>query len=413
MIAFVTYGGTMFRTTLSALAALAALSLITGVVACASNGEPRRPSFDGGSRDGGRRDTGTPFDLGAVDLFSAEDLSSDDLGAIDDLGVDSDLGAMEADLGSVDLGAADLGMHDLGASDLGAPDLGPPVGCTSAASCQDGLACNGVEACIAGRCRPGTAIVCDDGISCTTNTCSEPAGTCAFVRNDAACPAGSTCTAPTASGCTSTTMCSESPCRLVAPQCGCTAGQACTVSGSTRTCAAAGTGATGTACTPGGAGCVAGDVCVGVSASGTPSACEHFCSSDANCTGAGALCILGLGDGLGGTVPGVSLCSISCNPLTGGGCPSGGACRIYVEAGPAGRYLTHCEGPVGFGTEFSPCATDANCAAGFACLDVGFGNECTRWCNYTTGTGCDVGFFCDDVFTVPAIIGSRQYGVCT
>ena len=60
-----------------------------------------------------------------------------------------------------------------------------------------------------------------------------------------------------------------------------------------------------------------------------------------------------------------------------------------------------------------PCASDASCAAGFACLDLGFGNECTRWCNYTTGAGCGLGYFCDDVFTVPAIIGSRQYGVCT
>ena len=405
MLARVTYGATMFRTTLSTLVALAT---IVGLAACASGGETHRPSSDAGptrdagGRDAGVRDTGAPSDLATVDLGSVEDLSTADLGVIDDLGAGSDLGGTERDLGSVDLGA-----------DLGAPDLGPPTGCTGAATCQDGLACNGVEGCIAGTCRPGTAIVCDDGITCTTNTCSEPAGTCAFVRNDAACPLGSTCTAPTASGCSSTTMCTESPCRLVAPQCGCAAGQACTVSGSARTCAAAGAGATGAACSAGGAGCVAGDLCVGVSASGTPSVCEHFCASDANCSGAGALCILGLGDGVGGTVPGVTLCSISCNPQTGGGCPGGSACRIYVETGPAGRYLTHCEGPVGFGTEFSPCASDASCAAGFACLDLGFGSECTRWCNYTTGTGCGFGYFCTDVFTVPAIIGSRQYGVCT
>lgn len=378
------------------------VALCAALSACASGTGTRRIGADAGpARDGGGRDMGASLDLGA------RDLGGTDLGADVDLGSDVDLGA------GIDLGAdVDLGPPDLGAPDLGTPDLGPPTGCTSAASCQDGLACNGVEACIAGTCRPGTAIVCDDGIACTTNSCGEPAGTCAFARNDAACPAGSTCTAPTASGCASTTMCAESPCRLVSPQCGCPAGQACVIAGTARTCAAAGTGATGTSCGTAGAGCTAGNLCVGVSATGTPSACEHFCSTDAQCTGAGALCILGLGDGAGGTLPGVTLCSLSCNPLTGGGCPSGSACRIFVEAAGAGRYLTHCDGPVGTGTALSPCTDDTGCAAGYACLDLGFGNECTRWCDYAAGTGCGFGL-CEDLFTVPVIIGTRHYGVCT
>jgi len=338
-------------------------------------------------------------DLGSTDLGGA-DLGTEDLGAID-------LGS--PDLGT-DLGTADLGAPDLG-TDLGARDLGPP-GCTSAASCQDGLACNGVEACIGGACRPGTPIACDDGIACTTNSCLEPSGTCDFARNDSACPAGQTCTAPTASGCASSGMCSESPCRLVSPQCGCPTGQACTLSGATRVCAAAGTGTTGSTCGAGTLGCSAGNACIGLGTGTTAAACERFCTTDADCSGAGALCILRLNDTTGMPIPGVTLCTLSCNPLTGTSCPSGSTCRIFVESMGAGRYLTHCEGPVGFGTQGSFCVDDGDCASGYACLDAGFGNECTRWCNTATGTGCPFGTICQDVFTVPVTIGTTTYGVC-
>jgi hypothetical protein len=309
----------------------------------------------------------------------------------------------------MDLGA-DLGMPDLG-TDLGARDLGAP-GCTSAAACQDGLACNGVEACIGGACRPGTPIVCDDGIACTTNSCLEPSGTCEFARNDSACPAGQTCTAPTASGCASSGSCSESPCRLVSPQCGCPTGQACTVSGGARLCAAAGTGATGATCGAGTLGCSAGNACVGLGAGTTAAACERFCATDADCSGAGALCILRLNDTTGMPIPGVTLCTLSCNPLTGTSCPTGSTCRVFVESMGSGRYLTHCEGPVGSGTQGFPCVDDGDCTTGYACLDAGFGNECTRWCNLATGSGCPFGTICQDVFTVPVTIGTTNYGVC-
>lgn len=374
---------------------VALFATFTMLSACASGANTRRTPQDGGlPRDGGH-DANTPLDLDAPDLRA--DI---DLGADLDLGTDVDLGP----------GALDLGPQDLGAPALGPADLGPPVGCTGAASCQDGLACNGVEACIAGTCRPGTAITCDDGIACTTDSCGEPSGTCAFARNDAACPIGSTCTAPTASGCAS--ACAESPCRLVSPQCGCAGTLACTLSGSMRLCAAAGTGATGVACGAAGAGCSAGNLCVGVSTTGTVGACEHFCNTDADCTGAGALCLLTLDDGTGAAIPGVTLCSLSCNLITNSGCPSGSACRIFSEVGGAGRDLTHCDGPVGFGTTASLCTTDADCAAGYRCVNpTGGGNECARWCDYTTGTGCGGGYTCTP-FATPVVFGTREYGVC-
>ena len=394
-------------------------SLVVGfslLAACAS-GAARRPpgDVDAGFRRDAGDDLGLRADMGRVDLGSTDlggaDLGTEDLGATD-LGVE-DLGAIDLgspDLGT-DLGTADLGAPDLG-TDLGARDLGPP-GCTSAASCQDGLACNGVEACIGGACRSGTPIVCDDGIACTTNNCLEPSGTCDFARNDSACPAGQTCTAPTASGCASSGMCSESPCRLVSPQCGCPTGQACTLSGATRVCAAAGTGTTGSTCGAGTLGCSAGNACIGLGTGTTTAACERFCASDADCSGAGALCILRLNDATGTEIPGVTLCTLSCNPLSTTSCPSGSACRIFVESMGAGRYLTHCEGPVGFGTRGAPCIDDGDCTSGFACLNGrGLGTECTRWCNLTTGSGCSIGTTCVNIFTVPVTIGTTTYGVC-
>ena len=388
------------------------LLLSVSLLSACARGSGRSPGgdLDGGLRRDAADDLGPVTDMARVDLGAMDlgetDLGTEDLGATD-LGA-SDLGA--TDLGAPDLGGPDLGGPDLGASDLGT-DLGPP-GCSSAASCQDGLACNGVEACIGGACRPGTPIVCDDGIACTTNTCLEPSGTCDFARNDSACPAGQTCTAPTASGCASSGTCSESPCRLVSPQCGCPTAQACTLSGATRVCAAAGTGATGSVCGAGTLGCSAGNLCLRLSATATTAACARFCATDADCSGPGALCLLTLNDSTGAMIPGVTVCSLACDPTSATSCPSGSACRIFRETATGGRYLTNCEGPVGAGTQGSPCINDDQCAGGFACLDTGFGNECTRWCNVATGTGCPFGTICQNVFAPSVTLGTTTYGVC-
>lgn len=98
-------------------------------------------------------------------------------------------------------------------------DAGPPPECTSAATCGDGNACNGVERCELGRCVAGTPLVCDDGIACTTDSCSG--GSCSYAPNDGLCGSGQRCTA---TGCMSTST-SCNPVR----QTGCTGGQACTI----------------------------------------------------------------------------------------------------------------------------------------------------------------------------------------
>jgi hypothetical protein len=55
------------------------------------------------------------------------------------------------------------------------------TGCVHAnntAACDDALFCNGHEACSGGSCQPGTAVNCNDGVSCTTDSCNEATDSC-------------------------------------------------------------------------------------------------------------------------------------------------------------------------------------------------------------------------------------------
>ncbi|HEY8431988.1 MAG TPA: hypothetical protein VIL20_26605 [Sandaracinaceae bacterium] len=54
--------------------------------------------------------------------------------------------------------------------------------------------CNGLEACVGGRCRRGTELDCDDGIECTADEC-DPRDGCVHTADDSACPDdGHSCT---------------------------------------------------------------------------------------------------------------------------------------------------------------------------------------------------------------------------
>ncbi|MGD2110168.1 MAG: trypsin-like peptidase domain-containing protein, partial [Phycisphaerae bacterium] len=55
--------------------------------------------------------------------------------------------------------------------------------------CSDGLYCNGAEVCNATLdCQPGTAVDCEDGVGCTDDSCNEGTDSCDNVANDAYCP---------------------------------------------------------------------------------------------------------------------------------------------------------------------------------------------------------------------------------
>ena len=95
------------------------------------------------------------------------------------------------------------------------------VACLVDADCSDGVACNGAEVCTGGTCQPGTPVVCDDGQACTTDTCTEPSGACAFTPNDAACSDGLFCNGEEV--CNPVTGCESGPtvdCSGVVAECG-------------------------------------------------------------------------------------------------------------------------------------------------------------------------------------------------
>jgi carboxypeptidase T len=65
--------------------------------------------------------------------------------------------------------------------------------CIDNGDCDDGLFCNGAETCVSGTCQPGTPPDCDDGISCTDDSCNEDTDSCDHAANDSLCDNGSFC----------------------------------------------------------------------------------------------------------------------------------------------------------------------------------------------------------------------------
>ena len=82
-------------------------------------------------------------------------------------------------------------------------DCDPTDGCQHVANdglCSNGIVCDGDEVCDpedaladANGCVPGTVLDCDDGIPCTIDTCSEGAGGCEQMPDDAICADGVFC----------------------------------------------------------------------------------------------------------------------------------------------------------------------------------------------------------------------------
>ncbi|MHC4836842.1 MAG: hypothetical protein ACYTF3_01455 [Planctomycetota bacterium] len=93
------------------------------------------------------------------------------------------------------MGAEDATVDAGAASDLDAeppePDAGPA--CSGDGECDDGIFCNGVEVCSNGRCFAAAVTPCDDGVSCTADSCDEDAQACVSEPDDALCPESHRC----------------------------------------------------------------------------------------------------------------------------------------------------------------------------------------------------------------------------
>jgi hypothetical protein len=127
------------------------------------------------------------------------------------------------------------------------PDCGDPVGCTidscneltdtcdnlpDDATCDDGAFCNGAEVCDAlNDCQAGLAPNCDDGVSCTNDSCNEESGSCDNVSDNSICNDGefcngvetcdavNDCQAGTAPNCDDSVGCTNDACNEVTDSC--------------------------------------------------------------------------------------------------------------------------------------------------------------------------------------------------
>jgi len=86
------------------------------------------------------------------------------------------------------------GIQNQGEDRIDCGDPCPPCQCLSDATCSDGVFCNGAETCDAyGHCQTGTAVNCNDGVACTTDSCNEGTDSCDHVPNNALCNDGLFC----------------------------------------------------------------------------------------------------------------------------------------------------------------------------------------------------------------------------
>ncbi|HMY19647.1 MAG TPA: hypothetical protein PKA58_25150 [Polyangium sp.] len=78
---------------------------------------------------------------------------------------------------------------------------------------------------------------------------------------------------------------------------------------------------------------------------------------------------------------------------------------------PQPNGMPTCEGPVGSGTSYAACTTNAQCASDFVCIDTGgISPCCLNWCI----SDLDCGLFdtCYPLNT-PVFVNGVEYGVCS
>ncbi len=67
------------------------------------------------------------------------------------------------------------------------------LGCVSDEECDDGLYCNGAETCVEGGCQEGISIDCADDISCSVDSCNEELDSCENTADDSYCDDNNAC----------------------------------------------------------------------------------------------------------------------------------------------------------------------------------------------------------------------------
>jgi hypothetical protein len=155
--------------------------------------------------------------------------------------------------------------------------------------------------------------------------------------------------------------------------------------------------------------CQAGFICLG---DGVEERCREFCSTDSDCLGANAGCLITISTGSCSTgLTGVKVCSHNCDYFYQTGCQSGQACRALVPIA-AFQVYSDCTA-AGTGTQDASCPNGStDCAPGYDCFDVDDGSGitqplCLKLCNYSGGfPTCDYGYTCSRGTDWPLPIGA-------
>ena len=250
-----------------------------------------------------------------------------------------------------------------------APDCGDGVGCTTDACneandtcthspnnvpCNDGLFCNGIEVChLTNDCQPGTAPNCNDGVTCTVDTCNEGSNQCDHAPTNATCNDGLFCNG-------SETCHPVNDCQVGSPP-NCNDGVSCTSDScdeATDTCDN----------TPSNVSCSDGAFCNGIEVCNQMTGCEP---GDVPCTGPGVQCSEPLDVCVN--------CSVNADCDNGLFCDGAETCNV--------------------GTGVCQPGTPPSCNDGVTCTEDAC-NEITDTCDNAPSNGaCSDGLFCTGVET--------------
>ena len=256
--------------------------------------------------------------------------------------------------------------------------------CVDDTECDDGQFCNGPETCDAnGLCQPATPVDCDDGLSCTVDSCNEGTDSCDNTPDDSSCGNGQFCDG--------TERCD--------PVQGCQPGMAIDCND--------GVGCTDDSCNEGT------DSCDNV-----PN--ESLCDNGLHCDGAETCdhvqdCQPGVAvncsDGVGCTVDACNETTDSCDNIPNDSlcandswCDGSETCDPVQDCQPGDARCidqAHCDDV----RDECICVDDGDCDDGVACtIDSCDGGRCTSAADDTL---CDNGDFCDGIETCDAVAGCQ------
>ncbi len=281
------------------------------------------------------------------------------------------------------------------------------VDCQVNGDCDDGLYCNGSETCNAGTCQAGAAVNCDDGVTCTDDSCNEATDSCDNVASDANCDNGlycdgaetcnavSDCQAGTAVNCDDAVGCTADSCNEATDSCDNVTNDAACDNGlfcdGAETCDAV------SDCQPGTAvNCDDGVACTDDSCNEATDSCDNA-ANDANCDN-GLWC-----DGAE-TCNAVSDCQAGGDPCPGQSCDEAGdACVDCLTNGDCddGAY---CNGAETCAAGVCQAGTAVDCDDGVGCTADSC-NEGTDSCdNAPNDAACDDALFCNGSETCHATL---------